>query len=51
MRTSRFAAATALLALAVAACGGASQTGKGGGDSAAFEITKDTPRPRAPWTR
>ncbi|WP_433225657.1 ABC transporter substrate-binding protein [Microtetraspora malaysiensis] len=41
MRTSRFAAATALLALAVAACGGASSTGKGG-DSAAFEITKDT---------
>ncbi|WP_067139541.1 ABC transporter substrate-binding protein [Microtetraspora malaysiensis] len=41
MRTSRFAAATALLALAVAACGGASPAGKGGG-SAAFEITKDT---------
>ncbi|WP_433356107.1 ABC transporter substrate-binding protein [Microtetraspora malaysiensis] len=41
MRTSRFAAATALLALAVAACGGASPAGKGG-DSAAFEITKDT---------
>ncbi|MFF3666409.1 ABC transporter substrate-binding protein [Microtetraspora malaysiensis] len=42
MRTSRFAAATVLLALAVAACGGASPSGKGG-DSAAFEITKDTP--------
>ncbi|MFF4778304.1 ABC transporter substrate-binding protein [Microtetraspora fusca] len=41
MRTSRFAAATTLLALAVAACGGASPAGKGG-DSAAFEITKDT---------
>ncbi|WP_326641116.1 ABC transporter substrate-binding protein [Streptosporangium sp. NBC_01755] len=48
MRTSRFAAATALLALAVAACGGASQTGKGGGDSAAFEITKDTPPAKGP---
>ncbi|WP_066950926.1 ABC transporter substrate-binding protein [Microtetraspora fusca] len=41
MRTSRFAAATTLLALAVAACGGASPAGEGG-DSAAFEITKDT---------
>ncbi|MER5318393.1 ABC transporter substrate-binding protein [Streptosporangium roseum] len=41
MRTSRFAAMTALLALAVAACGGAPRAGKGG-DSAAFEITKDT---------
>ncbi|WP_067168935.1 ABC transporter substrate-binding protein [Microtetraspora niveoalba] len=41
MRTTRFAAAMALLALAVAACGGASSAVKGG-DSSAFEITKDT---------
>ncbi|MCC5581155.1 ABC transporter substrate-binding protein [Microtetraspora sp. AC03309] len=47
MRTSRFAAATALLALAVASCGGAPQAGKGGG-SAAFEITKDTPPAKSP---
>ncbi|MER5623311.1 ABC transporter substrate-binding protein [Streptosporangium sp. NPDC002544] len=42
MRTSRLVAATALLALAVSACGGATSAGKDGG-SAAFEITKDTP--------
>ncbi|MGW0587220.1 ABC transporter substrate-binding protein [Streptosporangium sp. NPDC002607] len=42
MRTSRLVAATALLALAVSACGGATSAGKDGG-SVAFEITKDTP--------
>lgn len=46
MRTSRFVAATALLALAIAACG-APQAVKGGG-SAAFEITKDTPPASGP---
>ncbi|MGV9773407.1 ABC transporter substrate-binding protein [Streptosporangium sp. NPDC003464] len=47
MRTSRFAAVTALLALATAACGGTPRAGLGG-DSAAFEITKDTPPAKGP---
>ncbi|MFI7050732.1 ABC transporter substrate-binding protein [Streptosporangium canum] len=47
MRTSRFAAMTALLALATAACGGAPRAGHGD-DSAAFEITEDTPPAKGP---
>ncbi|WP_327583489.1 ABC transporter substrate-binding protein [Nonomuraea sp. NBC_00507] len=46
MRTSRFAATTALLALAVAACG-ASPAGKDG-PSGTFEITNDTPPAKGP---
>ncbi|GLX00481.1 ABC transporter substrate-binding protein [Microtetraspora sp. NBRC 16547] len=47
MRTSRLVAATALLALAVSACGGATSADKNGG-SAAFEITEDTPPAKGP---
>lgn len=46
MRTSRFAAAGALLALAVAACGGPPSGTKGA--AGAFEITKDTPPAKGP---
>ncbi|MBD2894983.1 putative D,D-dipeptide-binding periplasmic protein DdpA [Actinomadura sp. RB99] len=46
MRAARFTAATALIALAATACGGASKTGTAG--SAAFQISKDTPRAGGP---
>ncbi|MEU6745185.1 ABC transporter substrate-binding protein [Spirillospora sp. NPDC046719] len=46
MRAARSTAATALIALAATACGGASKTGTAG--SAAFQISKDTPRAGGP---
>lgn len=46
MRAARFTAATALIALAASACGGASKAP--GAGPAAFQISKDTPQAKGP---